>query len=69
MEFLAQMTKHCRECGKTMQLRHGNFRRPGGYYCINRNCPNSEMFRYKNPKGKVFSAAYKAALVRAYLDQ
>jgi hypothetical protein len=58
------MSRHCRECGKLMQLRHSTFAKPGGYKCINRNCPNSELFHYRNPRGKVFAAAYRAAKVK-----
>jgi len=62
------MTKHCRECGKLMQLQHSTFRRSGGYKCINRNCPNSEIFRYKNPDGEVFYAAYRAMKLKRYIN-
>jgi len=61
------MTRHCRECGKTMRHKHGTFSRPGGYYCRNRNCPKSPLYRYRNPRGKVLSAAFKAAKVKAGL--
>jgi len=50
-----------------MQLRHGNFRRAGGYYCINRNCPESELFHYKNARVKVFSAVWRAKKVKVGL--
>jgi len=62
------MTKHCRECGKTMRLTHGGFARAGGYKCINPNCPNCPHFRYRNPKGKLLSAAFKAHKVKAGLN-
>ena len=50
-----------------MRHRHGTFSRPGGYYCRNRNCPESPLYLYKNPKGKVVSAVYHARLVKAGL--
>jgi hypothetical protein len=61
------MARHCKSCGKTMQLRHDTFARAGGYTCINRNCPNCPHFRYRNPEGKVLSAAFKAHKVKVGL--
>lgn len=61
------MSRHCRECGKLMRLRHNTFKRSGGYKCINRNCPNSEGFRYKRPQNDLVYGAYKAALLKEWL--
>lgn len=50
-----------------MQLRHDTFARAGGYTCINPLCEESPRFIYKNPRGKVFSAAFKAQKVKVGL--
>lgn len=62
------MSKHCRECGKLMQLRHATFARSGGYKCINRNCPESPIFRYQTLKGDLILGRVKAGRLKAHLD-
>lgn len=62
------MGKHCRNCGKLMQLRHSTVARPGGYKCINRNCPESPLFRYKTVKGDIFRAVDRGLKVKTIVS-
>lgn len=62
------MGRHCRECGKLMQLRHSTFRRPGGYKCINRKCPESDIFRYKTVNGDLMISHLRALKLQQVLE-
>jgi len=61
------MSRHCRECGKLMQLTHGGFARAGGYRCINRDCPESPVFRYKTLTGDLMMGNIKARRLLAVI--
>jgi hypothetical protein len=51
-----------------MRFQHDTFARPGGYKCINRDCPESPLFRYKTVKGDIYRAVDRGVKVKTIVS-
>lgn len=62
------MVRHCENCGKSKRHYRSTFSRGGGYKCINRDCPESPLFRFQTIKGDIMHGTIKAIRLRRCID-